>query len=250
MDFIRARSEPVTVPFLLRGCTKCPVIDKCRIFTEAVNTLHHRREETLQSLFLSFSCQQPSRQRHPPTKQNCSSLECPPASSEDTIRTWLQTLSSLCFPRKRAAGKRESLEIEEERGANLGRRQRGRKLMLLASLSNLKDVEAELMPLLPLFLLIHSATMCVASPFYKRTMRPFQIEPEEPKKKEKRQKVGKSGFLAPLQLSDALLNFIRDLSDKRKILCDEKLKKLFDVDTFNGFTVTKLLAPHFIKAEQ
>ncbi|KAK4262269.1 hypothetical protein QN277_027851 [Acacia crassicarpa] len=100
-------------------------------------------------------------------------------------------------------------------------------------------------------------------------------DPDEPKRKEKRQKGGKSGFLAPLQLSDALVNFLgtgenalsrasvikrmwdyikgnnlQDPSDKRKIICDEKLKELFDVDSFNGFTVSKLLAPHFIKAEQ
>ncbi|TKY70541.1 Upstream activation factor subunit spp27 [Spatholobus suberectus] len=99
---------------------------------------------------------------------------------------------------------------------------------------------------------------------------------DEPKRKEKRQKGGgKSGFLAPLQLSDALVNFLgtgeselprsdvikrmwdyikgnnlQDPSDKRKIICDEKLKELFDVDSFNGFTVTKLLAPHFIKTQQ
>ena len=99
---------------------------------------------------------------------------------------------------------------------------------------------------------------------------------DEAKKKEKRQKGGgKSGFLAPLQLSDALVNFLgtgeselartdvikrmwdyikgnnlQDPSDKRKIICDEKLKELFDVDSFTGFTVTKLLAPHFIKTEQ
>ncbi|XP_028779390.1 upstream activation factor subunit spp27 isoform X2 [Neltuma alba] len=100
-------------------------------------------------------------------------------------------------------------------------------------------------------------------------------DPDEPKRKEKRQKGGKSGFLAPLQLSDALINFLgtgenalsrsdvikrmwdyikgnnlQDPSDKRIIICDEKLKELFDVDSFNGFTVSKLLAPHFIKAEQ
>ncbi|KAI9088910.1 hypothetical protein K1719_029189 [Acacia pycnantha] len=100
-------------------------------------------------------------------------------------------------------------------------------------------------------------------------------EEDEPKRKEKRQKGGKSGFLAPLQLSDALVNFLgtgenalsrasvikrmwdyikgnnlQDPSDKRKIICDEKLKELFNVDTFTGFTVSKLLAPHFIKAEQ
>lgn len=32
-------------------------------------------------------------------------------------------------------------------------------------------------------------------------------DPDEPKRKEKRQKGGKSGFLAPLQLSDALVKF-------------------------------------------
>ncbi|KAE7999559.1 hypothetical protein FH972_003974 [Carpinus fangiana] len=107
-------------------------------------------------------------------------------------------------------------------------------------------------------------------------------DPDEPKRKEKRQKGGnldepkrKSGFLAPLQLSDALVKFfgtgeselsragavkrmweyikqnnLQDPSDKRRIICDEKLKELFDVDSFTGFTVSKLLAAHFIKAEQ
>ncbi|XP_020216637.1 upstream activation factor subunit spp27 [Cajanus cajan] len=99
---------------------------------------------------------------------------------------------------------------------------------------------------------------------------------DEPKRKEKRQKGGgQSGFCTPRQLSDALVNFLgtgeselsrtdvikrmwdyikgnnlQDPSDKRKIICDEKLKELFDVDSFIGFTVTKLLAPHFIKTEQ
>ncbi|WJX60805.1 hypothetical protein P8452_45966 [Trifolium repens] len=97
---------------------------------------------------------------------------------------------------------------------------------------------------------------------------------DEPNGKEKRQKGGSGkGFLAPLQLSDALSKFLgeselsrsdvikrmwdyikgnnlQDPSDKRQILCDEKLKELFQVDSFTGFTVTKLLAPHFIKAEQ
>ncbi|KAH9663442.1 swib complex baf60b domain-containing protein [Citrus sinensis] len=95
---------------------------------------------------------------------------------------------------------------------------------------------------------------------------------DEPTRKEKRQKGGKSGFLAPLQLSGALIKFLgtgesalprsdvikrmwdyikeknlQDPSDKRRIICDEKLKELFDVETFNGFTVTKLLAVHFLK---
>ncbi|KAJ4964382.1 hypothetical protein NE237_024321 [Protea cynaroides] len=97
----------------------------------------------------------------------------------------------------------------------------------------------------------------------------------DPKPKEKRQKGGNSGFLAPLQLSGALVKFIgtgesalsrsdvvkrmweyikqndlQDPSDKRRILCDEKLRELFEVDSFNGFTVPKLLATHFIKTEQ
>ncbi|KAF5779367.1 putative transcription regulator SWI/SNF-BAF60b family [Helianthus annuus] len=41
-----------------------------------------------------------------------------------------------------------------------------------------------------------------------------------------------------------------DPADKRQIICDDKLKELFDVDTFNGFTVSKLLSTHFIKAER
>ncbi|XWS33655.1 hypothetical protein CRYUN_Cryun22dG0101100 [Craigia yunnanensis] len=93
-------------------------------------------------------------------------------------------------------------------------------------------------------------------------------DPEEPKRKEKLQK----GFLAPLQLSDALVKFLgtgeneltravvikrmwdyvkennlQDPSDKRKVICNEKLKELFDVETFTGFIVTKLLAAHFLK---
>ncbi|GLT66214.1 hypothetical protein SLA2020_385930 [Shorea laevis] len=101
---------------------------------------------------------------------------------------------------------------------------------------------------------------------------------DEPKRKEKRQRgesteKGKSGFLAPLQLSDALVKFLgtgesalsradvikrmwdyikennlQDPSDKRRVICDEKLKELFDVDSFTGFTVSKLLATHFVKS--
>ncbi|XP_057449483.1 upstream activation factor subunit spp27-like [Lotus japonicus] len=117
------------------------------------------------------------------------------------------------------------------------------------------------------------------APKQKQKKQEREDDSDEPKTKEKRQKGEKgkspSGFLAPLQLSDALVNFLgtgeselsrsdvikrmweyikgndlQDPSDKRKILCDDKLKELFDVDSFNGFTVTKLLTPHFIKAEQ
>ncbi|KAJ0726846.1 putative transcription regulator SWI/SNF-BAF60b family [Helianthus annuus] len=45
-------------------------------------------------------------------------------------------------------------------------------------------------------------------------------------------------------------NNLQDPADKRQIICDDKLKELFDVDTFNGFTVSKLLSTHFIKAER
>ncbi|XP_028055541.1 upstream activation factor subunit spp27-like isoform X3 [Camellia sinensis] len=97
---------------------------------------------------------------------------------------------------------------------------------------------------------------------------------DEPKRKEKRQKGGNSGFLAPLPLSDALVKFLgtgesslsrsevvkriwqyikqnnlQDPSDKRRIISDEKLRELFDVDSFNGFTVSKLLTTHFMKTE-
>ncbi|KAH0732214.1 hypothetical protein KY289_003402 [Solanum tuberosum] len=140
---------------------------------------------------------------------------------------------------------------------------------------------------------------------------------DEPKQKEKRQKGGGSGFLAPVQLSDALVKFLgigenalpradvikriwqyikenelqgidrywkgiywrkwhplaiiywlharhvkspisgfdgvlvsfQDPSDKKTIICDERLKELFQVDSFHGFTVTKLLTAHFIKRE-
>ncbi|KAG7011165.1 UAF30 [Cucurbita argyrosperma subsp. argyrosperma] len=93
-------------------------------------------------------------------------------------------------------------------------------------------------------------------------------------REEKRQKKGKSGFLAPLQLSDALVTFLgtgesalsrsdvvkrmwdyikqnnlQDPSDKRRVICDEKLKELFDVESFHGFTVSKLLATHFVKTK-
>ncbi|XP_065857495.1 uncharacterized protein [Euphorbia lathyris] len=98
---------------------------------------------------------------------------------------------------------------------------------------------------------------------------------DEPQQKEKQQKKGSSGLLVPLPLSDALANFfgtgenllsradavkrmweyikqndLQDPSDKRRIICDEKLKELFDVESFHGFSVSKLLTSHFIKTEQ
>ncbi|KAH0695569.1 hypothetical protein KY290_013933 [Solanum tuberosum] len=41
----------------------------------------------------------------------------------------------------------------------------------------------------------------------------------------------------------------KDPSDERQIICDEKLKELFHVETHRGIGVMKLLSPHFIKAE-
>ncbi|TKV91199.1 hypothetical protein SEVIR_9G078600v4 [Setaria viridis] len=105
---------------------------------------------------------------------------------------------------------------------------------------------------------------------------------EKPQKRDrnegKKQKGGSSGagsgLLVPLQLSNDLVKFIgtgesmlsrsdvvkrmweyikennlQDPSDRRKIICDEKLKDLLQVESFNGFTVSKLLAPHFTKTK-
>nr|VDC72178.1 unnamed protein product [Brassica rapa] len=83
------------------------------------------------------------------------------------------------------------------------------------------------------------------------------------------------GLLAPLPLSDALIKFLgdgessfsradvvkrlweyieqndlQDPSDKRRIICDEKLKELFEVDSFEDISVSKLLTSHYIKIEQ
>ncbi|KAJ8513573.1 hypothetical protein OPV22_004007 [Ensete ventricosum] len=100
---------------------------------------------------------------------------------------------------------------------------------------------------------------------------------DKPKKEQegKRQKVGSSGLLMPLPLSDDLVKFfgtgentlsrsdvvkrmwdyikgnnLQDPADKRNVICDEKLKELLKVDSFRGFTVSKLLSPHFIKEKQ
>ncbi|XP_025013609.1 ABC transporter F family member 4 isoform X2 [Ricinus communis] len=109
----------------------------------------------------------------------------------------------------------------------------------------------------------------------RRSKQQREEDSDEPKQKEKRQKKGVSGLLVPLPLSDPLVKFIgtgenelsradvvkriwgyikqndlQDPSDKRRILCDDKLKELFEVDSFNGFSVSKLLTAHFIKMEQ
>lgn len=42
-------------------------------------------------------------------------------------------------------------------------------------------------------------------------------------------------------------NNLQDPSDKRRVICDDKLKELFDVDSFNGFSVSRLLSTHLVK---
>ncbi|KAI3774750.1 hypothetical protein L1987_49312 [Smallanthus sonchifolius] len=94
----------------------------------------------------------------------------------------------------------------------------------------------------------------------------------EPKQKEKTKG---SGFVSPLPISDKLAQFfgtgenelsrsevvkrmwdyikkndLQDPKDKRRILCDDKLKELFKVNSFVGFTVSKLLTAHFIKEKE
>jgi len=107
----------------------------------------------------------------------------------------------------------------------------------------------------------------------KKPKKEREASDESSPRKGKRQKGG-AGFLAPLQLSDALVKFIgtgenelsrsdvvkrmwnyikqnnlQDPSDKKTVICDEKLKELFQVDSFIGFTVPKLLVAHFIKTK-
>ncbi|KAL2906185.1 Upstream activation factor subunit spp27 [Bienertia sinuspersici] len=97
-------------------------------------------------------------------------------------------------------------------------------------------------------------------------------EPLEAELKEKPAKKVYSGFLAPLPLSDTLIRFLgtgesaltradvikrvweyikdknlQDPFEKKTVICDEKLKELFNVDSFHGFTVSKLLSAHFVK---
>ncbi|KAM2928339.1 hypothetical protein COP2_035594 [Malus domestica] len=65
------------------------------------------------------------------------------------------------------------------------------------------------------------------------------------KKKKKQLKKGDSGLLSSLPLSNSVLKFLNnwerllsragDPTDKRRTVCDDKLKELFGVDSFNGF---------------
>ncbi|KAL8151442.1 hypothetical protein V2J09_021250 [Rumex salicifolius] len=98
---------------------------------------------------------------------------------------------------------------------------------------------------------------------------------DEDEQTTKPKKKGNSGLTAPIPLSEELINFLgtgetqlsrsevikrmwdyfkknelQDPTDKRRILCDDKLKGLFDVDCFLGFSIAKLLSSHFIKPER
>ncbi|CAN1343630.1 Upstream activation factor subunit spp27 [Linum perenne] len=110
------------------------------------------------------------------------------------------------------------------------------------------------------------------TPKEKQKKQKKEEEPDDSGRKEKRQKGGTSGLMAPIQLSEPLIKFLgtsenalprsevvkrmwdyikqnnlQDPSDKRQVICDEKLKELFDLDSFTGFTVSKLLSAHFVK---
>ena len=43
---------------------------------------------------------------------------------------------------------------------------------------------------------------------------------------------------------------LKDPSNMRTIICDEKLEELLDFDSFNGFTISKFLSAHFVKTKQ
>ncbi|CAN8258817.1 unnamed protein product [Cochlearia groenlandica] len=100
-------------------------------------------------------------------------------------------------------------------------------------------------------------------------------ESDEPSEEDEKQKSEDCGHLAPLPLSDALVkflgngesslsradvvkrlwdyieeNYLQDPTNKRIILCDEKLKELFKVDFFEDASISELLTNHFIKTEQ
>ncbi|KAJ0264439.1 SWIB complex BAF60b domain-containing protein [Hirschfeldia incana] len=100
-------------------------------------------------------------------------------------------------------------------------------------------------------------------------------ESDELNENEEKPKKESCGLLAPLPLSDALIRFLgdgesslsradvvkrlweyieqndlQDPSDKRRIICDEKLKELFEVDSFEDISVSKLLTSHYVKIEQ
>lgn len=60
-------------------------------------------------------------------------------------------------------------------------------------------------------------------------------DPDEPERKEKRQKGGKSGFLAPLQLSDPLVNFLG--TGESELSRSEVVKRMWDYIKGNNLQV-------------
>ncbi|PIA52336.1 hypothetical protein AQUCO_01000299v1 [Aquilegia coerulea] len=112
------------------------------------------------------------------------------------------------------------------------------------------------------------AVPVVSTPRVRKRKKDKHEDADDAQPKEKRH----SGFLAPLRISEAMVKFIgtgetilprsavvkriwdyikvnnlQDPSDKKTVICDDKLKELFEVDSFVGFTVPKLLKTHFIK---
>ena len=67
----------------------------------------------------------------------------------------------------------------------------------------------------------------------------FTTAPDEPKRKEKRQKGGKSGFLAPLQLSDALVNFLG--TGESALSRSDVIKRMWDYIKGNNLQVLNCL---------
>ncbi|CAH8358438.1 unnamed protein product [Eruca vesicaria subsp. sativa] len=109
----------------------------------------------------------------------------------------------------------------------------------------------------------------------KLKMETEETESEELNENDEKPKKEECCLLAPLPLSDALIKFLgdgesslsradvvkrlweyieqndlQDPSDKKRIICDEKLKELFEVDSFEDISVSKLLTSHYIKIEQ
>ncbi|KAJ4830096.1 hypothetical protein Tsubulata_017779 [Turnera subulata] len=75
---------------------------------------------------------------------------------------------------------------------------------------------------------------------------PLNEAAEDSSKKETRDKKGREeGEISRFEFMFANM----DSSDKRRTICDDKLKELFEVDSFHGFSVSKLLMPHFLSKQ-
>lgn len=67
----------------------------------------------------------------------------------------------------------------------------------------------------------------------------YTTDSDEPKRKEKRQKGGKSGFLAPIQLSDALTNFLG--TGENALSRSDVIKRMWDYIKGNNLQVCRYL---------